>query len=383
YRHAALLALPAAWLLLTLGPWGCAVFIGGVLAGAAWVVLLGTLRRRKILSRRQMIALVWIGLNLMILPVWWKARWWWYGWPDPDFGASRLAALHPIGFAYVLLRLIAWGVDWAGNPGDRLRLRDTLCWLFYPPGLRNGPFMLRDAFMQRLDAWQPRNKVPWGKVLKHLGWALLGLAGLVVASNNLPKPLAVDFFTAPEMYDTNSLLRAFYILPVVIYCFLYGYNEIALAAAHWVGISVDTNFINVPLATSPRDFWRRWNVTVGDWIRKYIYIPLGGKYAFAPLVYLISFGYCGVWHGAAWGYVGWPVIQMVALSIQRQWDRFRTWRGWRDMPPSKPWIVVCWLLTMHCQLLTVFVFADFHHMGLLLMGELWKRLLQSLTGVLT
>ncbi len=371
WPHGALLGFSLLWLIATLGPAGCAVFIGAALAGSAWVVILGHLRRRQQLGRRQMIALTWIGLHLLMLPLWWVATWSWYGW-----GPSRLAALHPIGLSYILLRLLAWGVDWAANPPDRLRLRDTLCWLFYPPGLRNSPFLLRASFLTRLSDWNPRAAIPATPVLKQAGWGLLGLIGLAVCMKNIPRVIAPgeDYFARPDAYDTNQLVCVAYLLPIMVYLFLWTYNQIALTASLWLGIPVDTNFQRLPLATSVREFWRRWNISVGLWVRDYIYIPLGGNRAFAPLVFLACFGYCGVWHGAAWSFVAWAVTQAAALTVQRGWDGYRKRRGWDTRPSSRAWLVCCWILTVHYQLLTVLVFADFRHFGVRLYGELWSRL---------
>jgi D-alanyl-lipoteichoic acid acyltransferase DltB (MBOAT superfamily) len=377
HPHLALLLPTALWLVATLNPLGALAFVGGILAGAAWIVLLGTLRNAGRLGRRPMIALVWIGLHVLVAPLWWWASWPVFGWPAPDGMPVRFAPLHPVGFAYVLLRLIAWGVDWANRPGEPLRARDTLCWLFYAPGLRNGPFLLRDVFLERFAAWRPAAPVAWRPVLRHFGRALLGLTAMGLLGQAVPRIPAdgADFFADPAAYSTAALLAVFYCVPVLVYFFLWTYNELAQGTALWVGIPVDANFLSVPRATSPREFWRRWNVNVGAWIRKYIYIPLGGKYAVGPFVFLAAFGYCGIWHGAAWGFVAWPLIQMVALSIQRQWDRYRTWRGWADLPPSRPWLAVCWLLTMHTQMLTVLVFSDFRYAGVRLLPELCGRLL--------
>lgn len=366
----ALLSVAFLWLFATLGPIATAVFVGGTLAGVLWVTLLGTLRRRGALGKHAMIAGVWIGLNALALPLWWQATWQWYGWLP-----SRFAVFHSIGFAYVLLRLIAWGVDWAKDPAQPLRLGDTLCWLFYPPSLRNGPFLLRKGFLARLDEWDLRRPVRWKAVFAHFGMALVGLAGLGACALNVPRVPdgATDFFADPASYDTNSLLRVLYLVPLMVYCFLWSYNALALALGTWIGLPLETNFHWLPTVTSVRDFWRRWNITVGAWIRDYIYIPLGGNRAFGPVVYLASFGYCGIWHGAAWGFVAWPIVPVVAMSVQRRWDAYRQRRGWDQQPPSRAWLVCCWLLTMHLGVLTLIIFSDFEHMGLRLLAELGRR----------
>jgi len=67
--------------------------------------------------------------------------------------------------------------------------------------------------------------------------------------------------------------------------------------ALWIGIPVDNNFDWLPRATSVREFWRRWHITLGSWLRDTIYIPLGGNRGVVLLNYAAVFGFCAVWHG--------------------------------------------------------------------------------------
>jgi alginate O-acetyltransferase complex protein AlgI len=137
---------------------------------------------------------------------------------------------------------------------------------------------------------------------------------------------------------------------------------------------VDNNFDWLPRATSVRDFWRRWHITLGAWLREYLYIPLGGNRRHVYWNYLIVFGYCGIWHGPSWSFLAWGLSQAAALSVQRVWDRLTRRLGWPERPGGPVWIVLSWLVTMHFQLATVMVFVDFDHLGMRLFGELLHRL---------
>jgi D-alanyl-lipoteichoic acid acyltransferase DltB (MBOAT superfamily) len=70
--------------------------------------------------------------------------------------------------------------------------------------------------------------------------------------------------------------------------------------------------------------------------------------------------------------VAWGLSQGLALVLQRQWERWRARRGWTGAP-SRAWTGVCWLLTMHYQVATIFMFADFHHGGWRVLRELVRR----------
>lgn len=372
HPRAALIAVGLLWLVVTMGPVATAVLLVSVFAGGGWVVGLGALRQRGRIGPHTMSTLVWIGLHALVLPVWWFPSADWYGW-EP----SRLPVLHNIGFAYFLLRFIAWGAHLAKERHEPLRLADTICWVLYPPCMRLGPVLLRERFLQRLDAWNPHDRPPWRKVGRRLGLFALGLLALGFTIHHTPALAAgqPSFFDSPQSFPTWKLVCWFYLIPIQIYLLLWSYNELACGLGLWIGIRVDDNFNWLPGATSIRDFWRRWHVTVGAWLRDYVYIPLGGSRGYVWLTYLAVFMYVGVWHGPSWSFIAWGAAQALALIAQRQWDRLRRRLGWSGRPSGPLWTFSCWLLTMHYAIATIVVFTDFDHCGARFFRELLRRIL--------
>jgi len=375
-RRAALAGGGLLWLAGTAGPLAALVLLAFCLVAGAWVVLLGRLVDRGRLRPRVMVALVWVGLAALIFPAWWYPQWDWYGWGQ----RSRMAVLHNIGLAYFFLRFVAWGVNLSREPRQPLRPLETLCWVLYPPCMRLGPVLLREEFLRRLEAWNPAAAPAWREVGQRLGLFVAGLLGLGAAglALNLGQPSLVpaqqpDFFAAPEQYSGGALLRVFYLIPVQIYLLLWTYNELAAGLSLWVGIRVDNNFDWLPRATSVRDFWRRWHVTVGAWLRDYIYIPLGGNRGCVPLHYAAVFGFCALWHGASWSFLAWGGSQALALTAQRWWERLIARRERGGGRRGKLATLLCWLVTMHYQTATIIVFVDFDHLGWRLFRELWRR----------
>lgn len=376
--RAALITCGLVWMIGTAGPWATLALLVGCLVASGWVLMLGRLLRDGRIGPRLMLALVWLGLAAMVFPLWWYSQWNWYGWG----AGSRLAVLHNAGVAYFLLRFIAWGVDLARQPNDPLRATDTICWLLYPPCMRLGPVLLRREFLERLDAWRPSSPAQWKQVLQRSGLFLLGGIALAVVTKNLPVilPGTPDFFSTPEYYSTSRLVRVVYLVPIQAYLLLWMYNELAVALSLWVGIRVDNNFDWLPRATSMRDFWRRWHVTVGRWMLHYIYIPLGGGHGFALVRIFAVFGFVAVWHGASWSFLVWGAAQTAALMGQRGWDQLRKRLGWRSHPSGKWWTVLCWVVTMHFGIATILMFMDFEYCGWRILGELWRRLLSAGAG---
>ena len=102
-----------------------------------------------------------------------------------------------------------------------------------------------------------------------------------------------------------------------------GYSDIARGLAKWMGYEFPVNFDHPYIASSFRDFWSRWHISLSTWFRDYVYVPLGGsrRSALAGHVnmwatMLIS----GLWHGAAWTFVAWGAMHAAYLSLERVTD---------------------------------------------------------------
>jgi alginate O-acetyltransferase complex protein AlgI len=96
-----------------------------------------------------------------------------------------------------------------------------------------------------------------------------------------------------------------------------GYSDIARGSAQVLGFHFTVNFRQPYLATSLRDFWHRWHVSLGTWLRDYVYIPLGGNRQHAYRNLLITMLLGGLWHGANWTFVLWGALHGTALAAER------------------------------------------------------------------
>jgi alginate O-acetyltransferase complex protein AlgI len=95
----------------------------------------------------------------------------------------------------------------------------------------------------------------------------------------------------------------------------------AIASAGLLGYRLVINFDFPYVATSMRDFWRRWHISLSTWFRDYLYIPLGGNRASGGRVAFNLFSVfllCGLWHGAAWTFVVWGLIHGGFLALERR-----------------------------------------------------------------
>lgn len=106
-------------------------------------------------------------------------------------------------------------------------------------------------------------------------------------------------------------MLATFFFAIQLYCDFSGYTDIALGSAKILGINLTQNFKAPYFASSIKDFWGRWHISLSSWLRDYIYIPLGGnrvgKIRHAINI-MITFLVSGLWHGASWNYILWGGI---------------------------------------------------------------------------
>ena len=127
-------------------------------------------------------------------------------------------------------------------------------------------------------------------------------------------------------YDYSAMDKGTAWLGILCYTFqIYfdfsGYSDMALGLARMMGFSLPENFNSPYTSKSITEFWRRWHISLGNWMKNYLYIPLGGNkvnstsrlYFNLVLVFLAS----GFWHGASWNFVFWGCFHGVFLVLER------------------------------------------------------------------
>src|SRR5690606_12982434 len=103
-----------------------------------------------------------------------------------------------------------------------------------------------------------------------------------------------------------------------IYADFSGYSDMARGLARILGFELVENFRQPYFAANITDFWRRWHVSLSEWLRDYVYIPLGGnrdgKFAtYRNLLATMMLG--GFWHGASWNFIAWGGFHGFMLAL--------------------------------------------------------------------
>lgn len=134
-----------------------------------------------------------------------------------------------------------------------------------------------------------------------------------------------------------------------IYFDFSGYSDMAIGLCKIMGFKIPDNFSNPYTAKSISDFWRKWHISLGNWMKNYLYIPLGGNkdggfklYRNLIFVFLLS----GLWHGASWNFIVWGAYHGLFLVMERLFlgDLYTRLGKWITIPLTFIIVVTGWVL---------------------------------------
>jgi D-alanyl-lipoteichoic acid acyltransferase DltB (MBOAT superfamily) len=168
---------------------------------------------------------------------------------------------------------------------------------------------------------------------------LYGLFIKMCIADNLA-PIVNQIFEQYEAASQIQLLLGAIGFGLQIYADFHGYSLIAIGSAQLFGIKLMDNFNAPYTATSIREFWNKWHISLSTWFRDYLYIPLGGNQAGVTRLYvniLIVFVVSGVWHGANLTFIIWGAMHGFAYLLEKQFSG-KTTMSWLTFPK--------WLTTM-------------------------------------
>ncbi|GAB4184405.1 MAG: MBOAT family protein [Thalassobaculales bacterium] len=231
---------------------------------------------------------------------------------------ALIAVALPVGISFLTFHGISYLVD--VHRGDLAPARqplDVMLYLSFFPHLVAGPIVRAGAFLPQLA------RPPDMGVLRRGEGLLLILVGVfkkVFVASTLGVELVDPVFLDPAGHGRADLVLAALGYAAQIYCDFSAYSDMAVGLAGLLGYRFPRNFERPYAATSIRDFWRRWHVTLSAFLRDYLYKPLGGSRhgtlaTTANLMVVMTLG--GLWHGAAWSFIAWGALHGAALALER------------------------------------------------------------------
>src|SRR5919202_284836 len=270
----------------------------------------------------------------------------------------------PVGLSFFTFQAISYVVDVHRGICARAPTLDVAVYLWFFPHLVAGPIVRAREFLPQLARPRDRGDVAVGAAVVLIG---LGLVKKVLIADFLARSVVDPVFAVPEAYGAPDAWLALYGYAAQIYCDFSGYTDIAIGLALLMGIVFPPNFNSPYSATSVRDFWRRWHMTLSRYLRDFLYIPLGGNRGgrwktARNLMVTMLLG--GLWHGAAWGFVLWGFLHGAYLAIERLL---------RDRVPAPP----AWLARLIVLQLVVLAWIPFRAPDLGLAATFAGRLVHA------
>lgn len=241
----------------------------------------------------------------------------------------------PLGISFYTFTQIAFLVDSFRGQAKEYDFINYALFVTFFPHLIAGPILHHKEMMTQF-----KSKWTWAIRYRNIFMGLfifsIGLFKKVIIADNFA--VYADAGFAPGAHhDFLSSWATSLSYTFQLYFDFSGYCDMAIGAALLFNIWLPLNFNSPYKSLDIQDFWRRWHITLGRYLRDYIYIPLGGNRCSNHRVYLnlfITFVLGGLWHGASWMFVIWGAMHWGALVAHRWWKK----RGY-CMPKPLAWLV--------------------------------------------
>ena len=248
---------------------------------------------------------------------------------QPDF--VTLNILLPVGISFYTFQTMAYTIDvYRGKDKVCKNFIDFALYVAYFPALVAGPIERSTNLIPQI---QKRRALTRAMVYSACQLILMGYFKKVFIADGVA-PIVNECFDSPDKFGGVTLLIGAWLFAIQIYGDFSGYTDIARGVSRLFGIELMLNFRQPYLSSNITDFWRRWHISLSQWLRDYLYIPLGGNRKGKVRTYvnnMITMLLGGLWHGAALSFIVWGGLHGLYLAVHK-W-----WLGDRKADGSPPW----------------------------------------------
>ncbi len=224
----------------------------------------------------------------------------------------------PVGISFFTFQAMSYVIDvYRREIPPASSLLDFSTYLAFFPQLVAGPIVRAKVMLPQFNQISTKTKIDAGRASTLI---LAGLFKKVVVANYLAQAVVDPVFAEPDIFSAPDILLAVYGYAIQIYCDFSAYSDIAIGVALLLGFRFPLNFNAPYFATSFRNFWQRWHISLSTWLRDYLYIPLGGSRRGRMKTYrnlILTFLLGGLWHGAQWKFVMWGLLHGFYLVFER------------------------------------------------------------------
>ncbi len=282
--------------------------------------------------------------------------------PRADVGAIIL----PLGISFYTFLSISYTLDVYRRVFEPVKNFPLyLAYVMFWPHMIAGPILRAQELIPQLLA---THRLSLNKIVSGLKLILWGLFLKVGLADQLAPWVDEAFAVEPSVLGGLDVWTMSYAFGLQIYFDFAGYSFIAIGSARLLGIVFPDNFDWPYLATSPREFWKRWHITLSSWIRDYLYLPLRGKHfsdrsaggidvradddqgLARPIAALfLTWFLMGLWHGASWNFALWGLWHAVLILGYRLWKKNvghapLWWTALLGWFVTQPLLMLSWIL---------------------------------------
>lgn len=229
---------------------------------------------------------------------------------------SLIELIVPMGISFIIFHAISYQVDIYRNPSlyTKNMIDVGLYFLFFPKLLQGPIIQFKDFYYQLKN-----QKKDLDFFISGIEKFIIGLSKKAIISDVLL--LSVNKVLRYNNYNAIDIMTHWFIMVAyffVIYFDWSGYSDMAIGISRMLGFDFKDNFNFPYVATSITEFWRRWHISLGNWFKEYVYIPLGGNRKGNVYIHLIIiFILTGVWHGAGILYLLWGLLHGIFMLFER------------------------------------------------------------------
>lgn len=245
-----------------------------------------------------------------------------------EFNLQTMNLLLPIGISFYTFLSISYLIDvFRKHIDPEKNIIDLALSLSFFPIIMSGPIHRPRIFLKQI---KEVNKFDYSLAAEGLRQILTGLLYKVVIADNIAKH-ADEVFRGYNSFDGATLLLGSVYFSFQLYFDFNGYSEMAIGISKLLGFRINRNFKYPYLSRTISDFWKRWHISLTEWFRDYIFLPVSyissrkikpGSF-FDKDIFVYSAGITvtwtltGLWHGAGWNFIFWGMIHAVLLITNK------------------------------------------------------------------
>lgn len=266
-----------------------------------------------------------------------------------ELSHPTLYIILPVGISFYIFQAIGFVVDVRKGVFKQAEsLLNVSFFVSFFPQLVAGPIVRADEFFPQIPVLHKLRDLPVnGIVILFLG----GFIKKALIADNIAIMYVDPVFAEPALHTSSAILIGVFAYAVQIYCDFSGYSDMAIATSRAFGFRLPVNFRAPYLSVSITEFWRRWHISLSNWLRDYLYISLGGNRGGPSKTYrnlMATMVLGGLWHGASFNFLIWGYLHGAALAIERLFNWPKIIKTHRYLFPVGLFITfyftcICWV----------------------------------------